>query len=336
MNIHIIYETSVKGNGVYTSFIEHIDLMKSKKDVGVIINEEKGHGDILHSHTYSPYYFWKGLKYKHRRVLTVHVIPDSIKGSLPMWKLMLPLFKLYFKYVYSYADVCIAISPHVHDTIKSLGSKTKIINIYNPISAEKWQRTNEKRQKGRALLGLKDNAFVVLGVGQLQARKGVEDFIDISEQIPEAQFVWVGGRPFKTITEGIARIDNRIQHAKSNIHFAGMLDLEMMPLVYAAADVMLFPSYQENCPLAPIEAACSGIPVIFRDLPEYISLYENPYLKATSTKDFIEMTKKLMNSPTDYQDGLKISKQLITQFDKNIVRQKLLNVYTELCQKNHP
>jgi 1,2-diacylglycerol-3-alpha-glucose alpha-1,2-galactosyltransferase len=336
MKIHVISETvfHIKGNGVHTAFVDHVDLLKSKDDIEVIVNNEEGKGDVFHSHTYGPYYFIKGFRYKHKRVLTVHVIPDSIKGSLPMWKLWMPIVKWYFKQVYSYADVCIAISPRVHEAILEIGAKTNIVNINNPIPLEKWQRTDEKRKQGRALLGIKEDAFIVLGVGQLQARKGVEDFVDVSEQVPEAEFVWVGGRPFKMMTEGISRIDERIAHSKSNMHFAGMYDLDAMPLVYAAADLMLFPSYQENCPLAPIEAAASGMPVIFRDISEYVSLYENPYLKAKTTDKFVEMTKQLITSSAYYQEGTVISKQLIKQFEKNMIREKLIAVYEGVMKKS--
>jgi len=37
-----------------------------------------------------------------------------------------------------------------------------------------------------------------------------------------------------------------------------LFPLEKMPLLYNAADMLLFPSYQENCPLVPIEAAAAG------------------------------------------------------------------------------
>jgi 1,2-diacylglycerol-3-alpha-glucose alpha-1,2-galactosyltransferase len=335
MKIHVISESAfhIQGNGVHTAFIDHIDLLKSQNDIEIMVNDDVGEGDVFHSHTYGPYYFLKGLRYKHKRVMTVHVIPDSIKGSLPNWSLLMPFVKWYFKRVYAYADVCIAISPRVEEAIIESGAHTKIVRINNPISIEKWHRTDENRKKGRALLGVKEDAFVVLGVGQLQARKGVEDFIDISEQIPDAEFIWVGGRPFKAMTEGIFRIDERVKHVKPNMHFAGMFELEKMPLVYAAADLMLFPSYQENCPLAPIEGAVSGIPVIFRDITEYVSLYENSYLKAKTTDAFVEMTRQMMTSQAYYQEGVSISKQLITQFEKNMILKKLRAVYAGLI--NH-
>lgn len=331
MKIHIASETEymVKGNGVHTAFIDHVELLKSKNDIQVVVNDE-GRGDVYHSHTYGPLYFLKGLGYGGKRIHTVHVIPDSIKGSLPMWSKLMPFAKWYFKKVYSYADVCIAISPMVEEAIKETGAKTEIVKIFNPINIQKWERTAENRKRGRELLGIADDEFVVLGVGQLQARKGVEDFIDVSTAIPNAKFVWAGGRPFKAMTEGIARIDARMETAGKNMQFTGMLDLNLMPMIYAAADMMLFTSYQENCPLAPIEAAACGMPVVFRDIVEYEKLYDYSYLKAKSTEDFIAITQQLIEDKQSYQLGLQISKQLVKQFDKDRIREKLVNLYARL------
>jgi len=334
MKIHVISETPfiMKATGVHTAFINHIALLKEKDDIEVVVNNE-GTGDIFHGHTYGLYYLWKGRKYKGRRVFTAHVIPDSIKGSLPVWWLFMPFIRLGLKIVYSYADVCIAISPMVEKAIINTGAKTRIVNIYNPVNIDTWKRTEEKRKKGRQMLGLTGNEFVVLGVGQLVRRKGVEDFLDIAELIPEVRFVWVGGRPFGGLTEGIKRINERFTNAGDNVINAGQINLEEMPLIYAAADLMLFPSYQENCPLAPIEAAACGMPVIYRDIEEYRLLYKNPYIKAGSTEEFITLTKRMIEDRQFYNEGLKISEQLLIQFDKEIIREKLISVYKSLLIK---
>ena len=334
MRIHIISETPfiMKGPGVHTAFVDHVNLLKEKNDVDVVINNE-GEGDIMHGHTYGPYLFWKGRKYKGRRVYTVHVIPDSIKGSLPMWKFFFPFVRWYFKKVFSYADVCIAISPMVEKAIKELGVKSRIEKIANPIDAENWKRTEEKRTKGRKMLGVAEKDFVVLGVGQLQGRKGIDDFLEIAEKIPHAKFIWVGGRPSGVMTEGISRLNKKIAKASSHIRFTGLLDLNEMPYIYSAGDMLLFPSYQENCPLAPLEAAASGIPVIFRNLSEYNLLYEHPYLKANSTEEFTALTKKLMTDFSYYEEGQKMSEKLIIQFDKEKIREKLMALYSMLMNK---
>lgn len=331
MKIHVISETLflMKATGVHTAFIDHIELLKEKSDIEVIVNDE-GYGDVFHSHTYGLYYLWKGRKYKGRRVFTAHVIPDSIKGSLPLWPLFMPLIRFGLYIVYSYADVCIAISPMVEKAIIESGAKTKIVKISNPIHVEQWKKTEVNRKKGREMLGLNNKEFVVIGVGQLLGRKGVDDFLDIAETIPEVKFVWVGGRPFGVLTEGINRINERIKNAGKNFKYAGQIDLEDMPAIYAAADLMLFPSYQENCPLAPIEAAACGIPVIFRNIKEYQTLYENPYLKASDKNEFIVLTRRMIYNKEYYNEGLNISERLLIQFDKDRIRERMITVYQSL------
>jgi 1,2-diacylglycerol-3-alpha-glucose alpha-1,2-galactosyltransferase len=337
ITIHVVSETAyiMKGQGVHTAFVDCVDLLKSGADVRVVVNQE-GWGDLMHAHTYGPYYFWKGRKYRGRRVYTVHVIPDSIKGSLPAWKFFMPFVRWYFRRVYSYADVCIAISPMVEEAIRGLGAKTRIVRIGNPIHLEKFAATAERRAQGRQLLGLAEDAFVILGVGQLEGRKGVEDFLTIAESMPDATFVWAGGRPFGLMTEGIAKLNRRIAAAGPHVKFPGLFELDQMPLIYNAADMLLFPSYQENCPLVPIEAAAAGLPVIYRDIPEYVKLYENPYLKARDTAEFITLAKRLQQDPTFRTMGKEISRQLLNQFEKQGIRERLLALYREVLAAAGP
>lgn len=333
MKIHIVSETQflMQSTGVHTAFLDHVELLREKEDVEVVVNND-GTGDILHGHTYGLYYIWKGRKYKGRKVFTAHVIPDSIKGSLPGWRFLMPAITLGLRIIYSYADVCIAISPTVEKAIRNTGAKTKIVRIYNPVHTDNWKRDEEKRKKGRELLGLSQSDFVVIGIGQLIGRKGIDDFIDVAKMVPYAKFVWAGGRPFGKLSEGIHRINNNIKTASSNFSWKGEFSLEEMPLVYAAADAMLFPSYQENCPLAPVEAAASGIPVIFRDLEEYRFLYEHPYLKSSDNEGFRQIIHRLITDKEFYSEACSVSEQLITQFDKDVIRMKLINLYRNILE----
>lgn len=336
LKVHLISETPTlgKGTGVHTAFVDMVELLREENDMEVVVNDE-GTGDVFHAHTYGPYYFWKGLRYAGRRIFTVHVIPDSIKGTLPFWKIWYPFTKWYLKKVYAYADVNIAISPMVAKAIKDSGADTRVVCIPNPIPLDRWKSTAEKRMQGRKLLGIVPNEFVVLGVGQLQGRKGVEDFVEVARAIPEAKFVWAGGRPFGAMTDGVSRINSLITNAPSNVHFAGMFELEDMPKIYAAGDMMLFPSYQENCPMAPLEAAACGMPVVFRNLKEYEMLYESPYLKGANNSDFIRIIQNAMLDEDFYENGKNMSARLIRQFDKNEVRRKLKALYQELDSVQH-
>ncbi len=325
----------LKGQGVHTAFVDCVELLSGCDGVEPVVNGE-GWGDVMHAHTYGPYFFWKGRRYRGRRVFTVHVIPDSIKGSLPAWRIFMPFVRRYFRRVYTYADVCIAISPMVKQAIRAIGADTRIVQIHNPIHREKFVPSPELRAEGRRRLGIPEDAFVVLGVGQIEGRKGVDDFLDIAAACPDLYFVWAGGRPFGVLTEGIRRLNERIRRAGVHVKFPGLFSLEDMPTVYNASDLFLFPSYQENCPFAPLEAASVGLPVIYRDIPEYELLYENPYLKAKDTAQFIAFTKRMATDPGFREQGREISRILLSQFDKGRIAEQLVALYREMIERAVP
>ncbi|TFG43832.1 MAG: hypothetical protein E4H43_01240 [Bacteroidia bacterium] len=157
MRVHVISETRfvMKGTGVHTAFVDHVQLLKEKGDIEVVINRE-GKGDVFHSHTYFLYYLWKGRKYKGKRVFTAHAIPESVKGSLPLWKLFYPFIKWGLKTVYQYADVCIAVSEMVEKAIRETVADTRIVKINNPINIEIWKRADEMRGRNLHIIGLSD------------------------------------------------------------------------------------------------------------------------------------------------------------------------------------
>jgi glycosyltransferase involved in cell wall biosynthesis len=62
-------------------------------------------------------------------------------------------------------------------------------------------------------------------------------------------------------------------------------------------------------------------------------LYQRPNLKAKTTAAFIQITQKLLNEPAFYAEGLKLSAELIKQFDQEKIRQELIDLYKELAEK---
>lgn len=105
-----------------------------------------------------------------------------------------------------------------------------------------------------------------------------------------------------------------------------------MPLAYNAADAFLFPSYQENCPLAPLEAAACGLPVVYRDLPEYRRLYKNEYLAAPDTPGFIKIVDQLRADPAYRARARELSTRVVRQFERDEVLAALEKLYAELAE----
>jgi 1,2-diacylglycerol-3-alpha-glucose alpha-1,2-galactosyltransferase len=65
ITVHMVSETEwvTQGQGVHTAFVELVELLAEEKSLKIVVNNQ-GTGDVFHSHTYGPYYFWKGRHYK--------------------------------------------------------------------------------------------------------------------------------------------------------------------------------------------------------------------------------------------------------------------------------
>ena len=280
--------------GGHTAFLDCVDLMRSHPDLEIHVNS-RNPCDLLHSHSWGPFYITKGLAYRSRRILTVHALPETAEGALPlMGPATRPLVRTYMRAIYNFADLVIAVAPASVESLRALGVRSRIEVVPNALRNERFFPSSQLRRQGRALLGIPDERPVVIGVGQLQPRKGISDFVETALRLPDKQFIWIGGRPFGLASAGIFEMRRLRAHPPPNVTFAGPFDLSHMPSVYNAADCLLFPSFQENCPYAPMEAASCGVPVIFRDLPEYKLLYSSDYIASSTVQGFTNLIRQVL------------------------------------------
>ena len=89
--------------------------------------------------------------------------------------------------------------------------REKVTYIPNFVNKEKWHPLpQEEVARLRTELGLSDNQFIVVGAGQVQKRKGIDDFIRLAEELPQITFIWAGGFSFGGMTDGYERLqENR-------------------------------------------------------------------------------------------------------------------------------
>jgi glycosyltransferase involved in cell wall biosynthesis len=131
-------------------------------------------------------------------------------------------------------------------------------------------------QAARRQLNLSE-ALTVVCTGHLYAGRGVELFVEIASRLPEANFLWVGGRPkdveawkAKTAEMGIA-----------NITFTGFIPNIELPLYQAAGDILLMPygrvitgssggDSSEYCsPMKMFDYLAAGRAIVTSDLPVF-------------------------------------------------------------------
>ena len=254
--------TKVKGQGVGSAYTELINLLKKyySQELNIEINKFN-RVNISHYHTIDPqFYLSTFLPGRGCKIGYVHFLPETIDGSL---KLPWLAKKVFFKYII--------------------------------VSSDTFYKISDSKENLRKKLNL-DNKFTIVGVGQVQERKGVPDFVKLAKLNPEIQFVWVGGFSFGAITDGYDELKKVIKNPPANLKFPGIVDRDKMNEYYNVADLFLLPSYNELFPMSVLEAFSSGLPVMLRDLDLYYSIIDGYYEPA---KDVDDMNKKIINLSQD-------------------------------------
>lgn len=329
MTVNVISESAftVKDQGVHTAFLNTVGLLKSR-GIDVRTNSRQK-ADITHIHTVGPFSLMKLLSNK-PTVVTAHIVPQSFVGSLVGDRYWNGTFGVYLRYFYNKADLVLAVAPLVKEQLEKLGVTTRIEIFPNPIDHTHFKKDKTLREEGRKLLGLSEQEKVIIGVGQVQPRKGIEDFIGVARALPDYTFLWIGGRTFGKMMAGAASIDKIIKSKPDNFHMAGTFEYKDMPKICNAADVFLFPSFQENAPMALIEAAATGLPLVLRDIKEYNLLYGENYLKGTDIQSFTQVVKDVLTDKKKYDEASKGSVILSNKFSYETLSDKLLGYYKSL------
>ena len=125
-------------------------------------------------------------------------------------------------------------------------------------------------ERVRQALGIPDGP-IILYIGAIEERKNLVRLAEAIAGIssPDVKFVISGveNRRGSEMSEDIRRI------LEGRVHFTGYVPDELLPGLYCAADLFVFPSFYEGFGLPPIEAMACGVPVAVADaasLPEVV------------------------------------------------------------------
>lgn len=327
---------SVKGQGVGSCYDEQVALLKSSDDF-LVSENGRGKYDIIHYHTVNPGYYLDRLIKKKSTVGIgyVHFLPNTLDESLRLPLLFRKVFYKYLLKFYSSMDYLVTVNPYFVDEIRKYGiSNPKVACIPNFVdSATFYPITNDEIKRGKEELGLDPDKFIVLGVGQLQTRKGIADFIQTAELLPDVQFVWAGGFSFGKITDGYDMIKKIVKNPPDNVKFLGIVNREKMPLVHNIADMMFLPSYDELFPMSILEALCCKKPVMVRDIPLYDDILFDYCPRGNSPDQFAEIVSALAEDFDEYIKWQDMAWQCHGMYTKESAMKQWTTFYhTAYCQ----
>jgi len=186
----------------------------------------------------------------------------------------------------------------------------------------------------RKAYGIAEDAFVVIGVGQVQTRKGVFDFIEVAKKMPDVTFVWSGGFSFGRITDGYEELKKIVDNPPDNVKFLGIIPRDKMNDIYNIADVLFMPSYNELFPMAILEAVNLHKPLILRDLELYEDILFHNYMAGHDNHDFEKLIRACKEEPEVYQKGQQMSKAISDYYSKENVLKIWIDFYTRVHEEH--
>ena len=322
--------TTVPGQGVGAAYVEQLNLIQQSKRL-VVLQPNEPRPDLVHIHTINFRYWLAMLFIKIPRVVYVHFLPSTLSSSIKLPRLFFGILKWYVKVFYKTASHLVVVNPIFIDPLMKMGIKQeRIVFIPNYVDESKFA-TKVSITSIRKQWQIK--RFTVLGVGQVQHRKGVLDFIEVAKKLPAVDFVWAGGFSFKGITAGYEELKKVMDNPPSNVRFLGIVPREKMNELYHGCDLFFLPSFDELMPMSVLEAAVCDKPILLRDLELYQPVFFKHYLSAHDVDGFVKMIKQLSENKEMYQQSLDHPRWLKNYYRKEAILKQWEDFYQEVVNQ---
>jgi 1,2-diacylglycerol-3-alpha-glucose alpha-1,2-galactosyltransferase len=321
--------TTVPGQGVGAAYIEQVNLLKKSNLINLYYRPKKNI-DVIHIHTINFQYYLMMLATHKPKIVYVHFLPSTLAGSIRLPKMFFSVLIWYVKKFYRLADQLVVVNPSFIDPLKKLGIASNHIKFIPNYVSDKDFSTNESFESIRRKVNF--SRFTILGVGQVQTRKGILDFAEIARQLPQFDFVWVGGFSFKGLTDGYELLKEVVDHPPSNLRFTGIVPRESMKNYYQACDVFFLPSFEELMPMSVLEAAVMNKPILLRDLELYRPVFFDYFMHAKDVSSFIQVIQKLHDDASFYQHALFLTNQLKSQYQSDRILKLWEDYYQEVIK----
>lgn len=319
---HLEVPDSVEG-GVKVSARQQ---KKALDRVGLDYNESEDY-DILHINFVSHLSYlriWRAHRRGERVVVHAHSVGDNIGGTYRMSDILAPIFKKYFLKVYNAADMVIAVSEAARDRLRRNGVESEVVVISNGVDGELLDGFRELEPDDYGAEG-----FTVTNLAQVYEVKGVGEFIETAEKMPETDFRWFG--PIHDLISP-KKTRRKIENSPENVEFPGFIDDKRE--AFALGDIFFSPSKCETQGMSVLEAAYCEMPIVVRDLEAYGWLeHEEDCLKAESVEEFVEYIEEIREDEELRRKLSKGAKRTAEEHTLGRVGRELKEVYENLSEK---
>lgn len=168
------------------------------------------------------------------------------------------------------ARAVITVCSSLTEGVRARAPQARVFQIEDPPLVDATRLPGAAQTQAlRANLGL-DQRPLALYTGNFEPYQGVELLVDAAAQVPEAQFLFVGGEAHE-----ILALRARAAAQGGTCVFAGKRPPSDLPLLLAAADVVVSPRCRgTNTPFKLYTYLAAGRPLVATDIPTHTQLVD--------------------------------------------------------------
>ena len=220
--------------------------------------------DVLHCNLMGPRSVWYAKRARDRGIPVVahtHVTAEDFGDSFRFTNALAKPLRPYLRKAYGLADALVCPSEYNRGVIEAYADAPTTV-ISNGVDREKLAGFESLESEYRERYDL-DPPTVFL-VGHVIKRKGLETFVDLARELPDVDFAWFGPLDLSLKGRETTRL---IEESPDNCTFTGFID--DVRGAFAAGDVFLFPTHEENEGIALLEAMTAGKAGVVRDIETF-------------------------------------------------------------------
>lgn len=234
------------------------------------------------------------------------------------------------KWLSRYTDIIITINKEDYKRAKNF-KNTRIEYIPGVgINTDKFENVKTDKEKKRKSLGIGNDEFMILSVGELNKNKNHQIIIKAIARLNNRKIKYVicGQGPLK---DELIILSKELKVERQVCFLGFRSDVSE---IYKAADLFAFPSYREGLSLSLMEAMSSGLPVIcsnIRGNSDLINDGKGGYLtNPDDVSGFGEAIKRLVDNDRLRRKIGRYNTTLVKKYSINCIIQKMADLYTEL------
>ena len=162
--------------------------------------------------------------------------------------------------------------------IKKLNLNKRIFTIPIFISNIFFEKKTRKKKKFRKIYGFSDNDFIILFLGRLNFKKGLDllipAFEKINKKFKQTKLLMVGPNPDGYLENVINPLIKKYRINKEVSYIKSQYDKNLIAC-YKNSNLFVLPSYTENFGLTIFEAMSQKIPVVVSNQVDLAPVIKN-------------------------------------------------------------